>query len=95
MASIFRPARKNGRLMNMNTVPTDSLRKMFNLAARARGAGIAEELPRLISLFDVGGAKLSNNSIRFYPNDLLDTINGHDPLDVEEAKQTAGQALSN
>jgi hypothetical protein len=26
--------------MDMNTVPTDSLRKMFNLAARAHGAGM-------------------------------------------------------
>jgi hypothetical protein len=26
--------------MDINTVPTDSLRKMFNLAARAHGAGM-------------------------------------------------------
>ena len=46
MASILRPARTNGRLVDINTVPTVSLQKMFNLAARARRAGIAGNLRR-------------------------------------------------
>jgi hypothetical protein len=32
--------------MDMNTVPTDSLLKMFNLATRAHAAGIAEDFRR-------------------------------------------------
>jgi len=35
---------KEWQAMDMNTVPTESLRKMFNLNARARGAGMGEKL---------------------------------------------------
>ncbi len=48
MASILRAGAKEWQAMDMNTVPTDSLRKMFNLAAHARGAGIVENFEEVL-----------------------------------------------
>jgi hypothetical protein len=45
---------KEWQAMDINTVPTVSLRKMFNLAARAHAAGIAENLRRAFARFKSG-----------------------------------------